>query len=60
MDVKSGGLGNVDFIEKDQFKFYKYIFKHKKLTLLYMVYGELGIFPVCIDLYQRIILDETY
>lgn len=40
------GLGNLDVIEQVQLKFYKHIFGLKSSTPNYMVYGELGVFPV--------------
>ena len=49
------GFGNVDVIERVQLKFIKYILKLKNSTPNYMVYGELGMMPLKIDIYTRMI-----
>lgn len=49
------GIGNLDIIEQVQLKFYKQIFGLKLSTPNYMVYGELGIYPIKIDIYTRMI-----
>ena len=49
------GFGNVDVIERVQLKFIKYILKLKNSTPNYMVYRELGMMPLEIDIYTRII-----
>ncbi|MEW8546328.1 MAG: reverse transcriptase family protein [Candidatus Thiodiazotropha sp.] len=49
------GVGNFDVLERIQLKFYKYIFNLKKSTPSYMVYGELGVTPLYIDIQTRIV-----
>ena len=49
------GTGNCDIIERVQLKFYKYIFNLKKSTPSFMIYGELGITPIVLDIKSRII-----
>jgi hypothetical protein len=49
------GFGNLDDIEKVQLKFYKYVFNLKRSTPSYMVYGELGITPISLDINSRIL-----
>ncbi|MEW8547526.1 MAG: reverse transcriptase family protein, partial [Candidatus Thiodiazotropha sp.] len=49
------GTGNCDIIERVQLKFYKYIFNLKKTTPSFMIYGELGITPIILDIKSRII-----
>jgi hypothetical protein len=49
------GYGNFDTIERVQLKFYKYIFNLKKSTPNYMIYGELGITPLEVDIKSRTI-----
>jgi len=49
------GPGNVDILERTQLKFFKYIFKLKKSTPSYMIYGELGLTPLIVDIQTRII-----
>ena len=44
------GYGNIDIIERVQLKFFKYIFNLKKSTPSYMIYGELGIMPLSVDI----------
>lgn len=49
------GFGNVDILERVQLKFYKYIFNMKKSTPSYMIYGELGVVPLSINMKNRVI-----
>ena len=49
------GFGNLDIIERVQLKFYKQILYLKKSTPSFMVYGELGAYPLFIDIQSRII-----
>ena len=48
-------FGNLDILERVQFKFYKYIFNLKTSTPSAMIYGELGILPLRIDIQCRMI-----
>lgn len=49
------GTGNIEMIERVQLKFYKYIFNLKRSTPSNMIYGELGVLPLYIDIQTRII-----
>ena len=49
------GLGNFDVLERIQLKFYKYVFNLKKTTPSYMIYGELGVTPLYVDIQSRLI-----
>ena len=49
------GFGNIEVIERVQLKFLKNILKLKTSTPNYMVYGEVGIMPLKIDIYTRMI-----
>ena len=49
------GYGNIDVIERVQLKFFKYIFNLKKSTPSYMIYGELRIMPLSVDIQTRLI-----
>jgi len=49
------GFGNIDILERTQLKFFKYIFKMKKSTPSYMIYGELGLTPLSVDIKSRIV-----
>ena len=49
------GYGNLDIIERCQLKFYKQILNLKKSTPTFMVYGELGTFPLFIDIQCRMV-----
>ena len=44
------GFGKCDIIERVHLKFLKYVFNLKKSTTSHMIYGELGIFLITIDL----------
>jgi len=39
-------FGKNDVLEKNQLIFFKYVFNLKKSTPSYLIYGELGIFPI--------------
>ena len=49
------GIGNLDTIETVQLKFYKNILNLKKSTPTFMIYGELGVTPLEIDIKTRIL-----
>ena len=49
------GFGNLDILERVQLKFYRYIFNLKTSTPSVMIYGELGILPLRIDIQCRMI-----
>ena len=44
------GYGKCDIIERVQLKFLKHIFKLKRSTPNHTIYGELGIFPIHIEI----------
>ena len=50
------GVGNVDIIEKVQLKFFKQIFHLKNATPSYMIYGELGVTPLYVEIQKKIVL----
>ena len=47
------GFGNLDILERVQLRFYKYILNLKTSTPSVMIYGELGILPLRIDIQRR-------
>ena len=49
------GTGNVDALERIQLKFYKRVLNLKSSTPSNMVYGELGVITLYIDIQTRII-----
>lgn len=49
------GFGNLDMIERVQLKFYKQILYLKKSTPSFMVYGELGAYPLFVDIQRRMV-----
>ena len=49
------GFGNLDIIERIQLKFFKYIFNLKKSTPTYMIYGEVGITPISVEIKNKTI-----
>ncbi|MEW8547414.1 MAG: reverse transcriptase family protein, partial [Candidatus Thiodiazotropha sp.] len=49
------GFGNIDSIERVQLKFLKQILNLKKSTPSFMVYGELGAYPLYIDIQCRMV-----
>ena len=44
------GFGNIAMIERIQLKYFKAIFNLKKSTPSYMVYGELGLTPISVEI----------
>ena len=48
-------MGNNDIIERVQLNYFKQIFGLKRSTPSYMIYGELGIMPLYIDIQTRCI-----
>ena len=49
------GFGNIDVLERVQLKFIKQVLKLKSSTPNYIVYGEIGVCPLYIDIYARMI-----
>ena len=49
------GFGSLDLIERVQLKFYKQILPLKKSKPSFMVYGELGAYPLFIDIQRRMV-----
>ena len=49
------GFGNCDAIERIQLKFIKYALNLKKSTPSFMIYGELGMKPITLDIQARVI-----
>ncbi|MCW4343991.1 MAG: reverse transcriptase family protein [Candidatus Thiodiazotropha endolucinida] len=49
------GFGNCDVIERVHLKYLKYIFKLKKSTPSHMIYGELGIFPLTLEIRHKVL-----
>ena len=49
------GYGNFDDLERVQLKFLKYALNMKKSTPTFMIYGELGVTPISIDIKNRVI-----
>ncbi|MCG8049047.1 MAG: reverse transcriptase family protein [Candidatus Thiodiazotropha endolucinida] len=49
------GFGNIDVLERVQLNYFKYLFGLKKSTPSYMIYGELGVMPLYVDIQTRII-----
>ena len=49
------GFGNIDVLERVQLKFIKQVLKLKSSTPNYIVYGEVCIYPLYIDIYARMI-----
>ena len=49
------GFGNLDDLERIQLKFLKFAFNLKRSTPTYMIYGELGVKPISIDIKTRMI-----
>ena len=49
------GFGNLDPIERVQLKVFKHILNLKKSTPSFMIYGEFGIYPLEIDIKNRLI-----
>ena len=49
------GIGKLDMIERIHLKFLKYLFNLKKSTPTYMIYGELGIVPITVEIQSRVL-----
>lgn len=49
------GFGNLDILERVQLKFFKLILNLKKSTPSNMIYGELGVLPLEVDIKSRIV-----
>lgn len=49
------GYGNCDILERIHIKFLKYLFNLKKSTPSYMIYGELGIIPISVEIQSRVL-----
>ena len=49
------GFGNLDIIERVQLKIFKHILNLKRSTPSFMIYGELGVFPISIDIQSRMV-----
>ena len=49
------GFGNCASIERIQLKFYKYLFNLKRSTPSFMIYSELGIKPIILDIKTRVL-----
>ena len=49
------GHGNLDILERIQLKFLKHIFNLKRSTPSFMIYGDLGITPIAIDIKSRVV-----
>ena len=49
------GTGNLESIERVQLKFLKQMLNLKKSTPSFMVYGELGVYPLTLEIKTRIV-----
>ena len=49
------GFGNCDVIERVHLRFLKYILKLKKSTPSHMIYGDLEIFPISLEIRHRVL-----
>ena len=49
------GFGNIQIIERVQLKFLKHILNLKKSTPSFMVYGEVGVLPLSVEINSRVI-----
>ena len=49
------GFGNCEIIERVHLKFLKYVFHLKKCTPSHMIYGDLGLFPITLEINSRAI-----
>ena len=49
------GFGNFDILERVQSRFYKYIFNLKNSTPSAMIYGEIGVMPLAVDIQTRVV-----
>ena len=49
------GFGNLDYIERVQLRYFKYIFNLKNSTSSAMIYGELGVIPLAVDIKSKVL-----
>ena len=49
------GYGNCDSLERIHLKFLKHLFNLKRSTPSYMIYGELGIMPISVEIQNRVL-----
>lgn len=49
------GYGNCDSLERIHLKFLKYLFNLKRSTPSYMIYCELGIMPISVEIQNRVL-----
>ena len=49
------GFGNVDVLERVELKFIKQVLKLKSRTPNYIVYREVGLYPLYIDIHGRMV-----
>lgn len=49
------GAGNNEIIERVQLKYYKHLLNLKKSTPSIMIYGELGIYPIQVDIHTKMV-----
>ena len=49
------GFGNFDILELVQLRFYKYIFNLKNSTPSAMIYGEIGVIQLAVDIQTRVV-----
>ena len=49
------GYGNCESLERINLKFLKYLFNLKRSTPSYMIYGELGILPISVEIQNRVL-----
>ena len=49
------GFGNVDVLERVELKFIKQVLKLKSCTPNYIVYREVGLYPLYIDIHGRMV-----
>ena len=49
------GYVNCDSLERIHLKFLKYLFNLKRYTPSYMIYGELGIMPISVEIQNRVL-----
>ena len=52
---ETGGFGNLDIFEKVELQFLKLMLNLKKSTPSFMVYGEVGAYPITLEIHVRII-----
>ena len=49
------GFGNFDILKRVHLRFYKYIFNLKNSTPSAMIYGEIGVMPLAVDIQTRLV-----